>query len=127
MEEYGPTIFYHLCMKNVITNTFSWLPHHDVLPVPVGKNAPDVFLDFTSKDLDINDPDMLKCFHNLPLPNITENNPVDLEWIHTQRNIGTEHTTKATKYPKQHFNNCIDGHELFVRPSQMKISWHNKK
>ncbi len=71
VEEYGPTILYHPGKKNIIANTFSQLPHCDVLPIPVGENAPVVLLDFTSEGLNIsNDPDLLKCFFNLPLPKI---------------------------------------------------------
>ncbi len=50
-----------------------------------GENAPVVLFDFTSRDLDIsNDPDLLKCFLKLPLPDIVENYPVDLKWIQSQ-------------------------------------------
>ncbi len=85
VEEYGPIILYHPHKKNLIANTFSQLPRRDVSPIPVGENAPVVLLDFTSKGLDIsNDPDLLECLLNLPLPEVTETNPVDLVWIHTQ-------------------------------------------
>ncbi len=94
VEEYGPTILYHHGKKNVIANTFSHLPRHEVLPIPVGENAPVVILNFTSKVLDIrNDPDLLKCFLNLPLPKVAETNPVDFSWIHTQQNTGTKFAT----------------------------------
>ncbi len=74
VEEYGPTILYHPGKKNVIANTFSWLMQCKVLPTPVGENAPVVIFDFTSKGLNIsNDPDLLGCFLNLPLPDVTEN------------------------------------------------------
>ncbi len=50
-----------------------------------------VLFDLTSKGLDIsNDPDLFECFLNLPLPNVIENNLVDLKWIHTQQNIDIE-------------------------------------
>ncbi len=100
MEEYEPTIVYHPGKKNVIANTFLRLPRHDVLPIPLGENAPVVLLDFTSKGLNTsNNPDLLECFLNLPLPKLAETNPVNFTWIHTQQNTGTELTTKAAKYP----------------------------
>ncbi len=69
-------------------------------PIPVGENAPVVLFYFTSRCLDISDdPDLLECFINLPLPKIAETNPVDFAWIHLQQNIGTELATKAAKYP----------------------------
>ncbi len=78
--------------------------------IPGGENAPVVFFDFPSKGRDIsNDPDLLECFLNLPLPDIAENNPLDLDWIQTQQNINTELATKAAIYPKQYFNTVIDG------------------
>ncbi len=98
MEEYGPTILYHPGKKNVIANTFLRLPCRDVLPIPVGENAPVVLLDFTSKGLDSDDPDLLECFLNLPLPKLADTNPVDFAWIHTQQNTGTALATKAAKY-----------------------------
>ncbi len=52
----------------------------------MGVNASVVLFDFTSKGLVIsNDTDLLKYFLNLPLPDVTENNPVDLGWIHKQQ------------------------------------------
>ncbi len=67
-----------------------------MLPIPVAENA--VLFDFISDGLDIsNDPDLLECFLNLPLPDIAENNSVDLKWIQTQQIIGTELATKAAK------------------------------
>ncbi len=110
VEEYGPTILYHPGKKNVIANTFSRLPRRDVSPIPVGENAPVVLLDFTSKGLDISDdPDLLECFLNLPLPELADTNPVDFAWIHTQQNTGTELATKTAKYPDRYFNKLIDG------------------
>ncbi len=89
--------------------SFSWLIHCDVSLIPVEQNAPVVFFDFSSKDLDIsNDPDLLKCFLILPLPNFKENNPVDLMWIQMQHIIGTELVIKAAKYLEQYFNKVID-------------------
>ncbi len=41
---------------------------------------------------------LLDCFLDFPLPNVTENNPVDFGWIHKQQNIGNELATKAIKY-----------------------------
>ncbi len=71
VEEYDPNILYHPDKKNVIANTFLRLPRHDVSSIPAGENAPVVLLDFTSKGLDIsNDPDLLECFLNLPLPKL---------------------------------------------------------
>ncbi len=91
MEECGPTILYHPGKKSIIADTFSWLPHCDVLPIPMGENVPVVLFDFTSISLDINnDPELLKCFFNLPLPNFAENKPVDLKCIQTQQNISGE-------------------------------------
>ncbi len=55
------------------------------------------------------DPDLHKCFLNLPLPELTDTNPVDFAWIHTQQNTGAELTTKAAKYPDRYFNKLIDG------------------
>ncbi len=79
MEEYGLTILYHTDKKNVIANTFSWLLHCDVLATPVGEKAPVVLFDFTPKDLNIrNNPDLLKCFLNLPLPSIAESNLINI-------------------------------------------------
>ncbi len=73
VEEYGPTILYHPGKKNVIVDTFSPLPSCDVLPIPVWENAPVFLLDFTSKGPNIsNDPDLLECFLNLPLPYVEE-------------------------------------------------------
>ncbi len=64
------------------------------------ENAPVVLSDFTSKGHCIsNEPDLFEFFLFLPLPEIAENNPVDLEWIQTQQNTGIELATKATKYP----------------------------
>ncbi len=100
VKEYGPTILYYPDKKYVIANTFSHLPCWDVLPIPVGENAPVVLLDFTSRGLDIsNDPDLLKCFLNLPLLKVAEINPVNFALIHTRQNIGIELATKAAKYP----------------------------
>ncbi len=105
MEEYGPIIIYHPGKKNVITNTFSRLLHCDVLPILVGKNVFVVLFDFASKGLNISDdPDLPKCFLNLPLPNIAENHPVNLKWIQTQQNIGTKF---ATKLPATLINTSI--------------------
>ncbi len=60
--------------------------------------------------LDIsNDPDLLECFLNLPLPDVAETNPDNFAWIHAQKNTGTELATKAAKYPDQYFNKIIDG------------------
>ncbi len=82
-------------------------------PIPVGENAPVLLLDFASKGLDISDnSDLLKCFLNLPLPKLTETNPVNFVWIHTQQNTGTELITKAAKYPDRYFNKLIDGHVI---------------
>ncbi len=84
MENYGPTICHHCGKKNVIANTFTNLPHCDVLSIPVGENAPINLLNFNSKGLDIsNNPDLLECFLDLPLPNNAENYPADLKWIIT--------------------------------------------
>ncbi len=100
VEEYGPTILYHPGKKNVIANTFSCLSCCDMSSIPVWENAPVVPLDFTSRGLDIiNDPDLLKCFLNSPLPDIAETNPVNFAWIYAQQNISTELATKAAKYP----------------------------
>ncbi len=85
VEEYGPAIIYHPGKNNVIVDTLSWLLHCVELPIPVRENAPVVLFDFMPKGLDINNnPDLLKCFLNLPLTNVTENNPVDLGWIYEQ-------------------------------------------
>ncbi len=66
-------------------------------------------LQLSSQRLDISiDPDMLQCFLNLPSSDVAENNPVDLEWIHTQQNTDMELATKTTKYPDQ-CNKLIDG------------------
>ncbi len=46
------------------------------------------------------------------MPYIAENNPVDLEWIHTQQNIGAEPVTKVTKYPEWYFNKLNDGYVI---------------
>ncbi len=40
VDVYGPTILYHPGKKNVISNTFSWLPRRGLSPIPVGENAP---------------------------------------------------------------------------------------
>ncbi len=99
VEAYGPIILYHPGKKKVIVDLFLLLWHCDVLLVSVGENAPLVLLDFTSKFLNIsNDPDLLECFLNLPLPDVEEKNSVNLKWIHTQQNIGTGLDTKAAKY-----------------------------
>ncbi len=83
-----------------------------MLLIPVGENVPVILLNFTSKGLDIsNDPDLLKCFLNQSLPNVEENNPVYLNWIHTQQNTDTELDTKDAKHPKIYFSwNCHFGH-----------------
>ncbi len=91
MEEYGPTIPYHPGKKNKISDTFSQLSHHGVLPIPVEGNAPVVLFNFISTGLDISEyRHQLQSFINLPLPDITENNLVDLKWVHNQQNIGAE-------------------------------------
>ncbi len=91
VEEYGPTILSHPGKMLVIGHTFSWLLQHKVLPIPVGENAPVVLFDFTSNRINIsNDPDILKCFLNIPLPNVAENNPVDIKWLHELQNIGKD-------------------------------------
>ncbi|KAL7461283.1 hypothetical protein ACHAXS_001705 [Conticribra weissflogii] len=75
-------------------------PQCDVLPILVGENVSFVLFNLTSKGLEIsNDPDLLECFLNLPLPNGAEKNPVDLAWVLNQQNKCTELATKATKYP----------------------------
>ncbi len=100
MEEYGTNILYHPVKYNFIANTFLQLLHCDVLPIPVGDNTPVVLLEFTSKGLNIsNDPDLLECFLNLPLPKMAETNPVNFVWIHSQQNITTKLATKVAKYP----------------------------
>ncbi len=54
--------------------------------MPVGENAPVVLFHFMSKGLDISDdPILLEYFLNLSLPDVAENNPVDLGWIHKQQ------------------------------------------
>ncbi len=114
MEEYAPAIVYHSGKKNVIANTFSWLPCCDVSPIPVGENASVVLLDVTSKGLDIsNDLDLLECFLNLPLPEIAETNPVNFALIYKQQNTGTELATKAAKNSDQYLNKIIDGCVIF--------------
>ncbi len=121
VKEYCSTILYHPCKKNDIVNTFLWLPHCDVLPIPVGKNSPVVLLEFTSKGFSIsNDLDLLKCFLNLLLPDFAANNLVYLEWIHPQQNIGTELATKAAKLPTQYFNILIDDHVTVCHVLQNK-------
>ncbi len=91
MEKYGPTIIYHHGKKNVITNTFSLLPCCDMLPFLVVKKAPAVLFDVISQGLTIsNNPDLLKCFHNLLFNNTADSNPVGLKWMQTQQNMGIE-------------------------------------
>ena len=119
MEKYGPTVLYHPGKKNVIADTFSRLPCCDVLPIPVGENAPVVLLDFTSEGLNIsNDPDFL----NLPLPKVAETNPMNFAWIHSQQNIGTELATKAAKYRDHYFNKLIDGCVIVCHVLPMRIA-----
>ncbi len=101
----------NILAKNVLANTFLHLPHHDVSPIPEGKNTPVALFDFTSKGLDIsNDPELLEFLSKLSLPDIEKNNPVDLKWIHIQQNMGIEFATKATKYPDGYFYKLIDDH-----------------
>ncbi len=89
----------------------------------MGENAPVVLLDFTSKGLDVsNDPDLLKCFLNLPLPKVSETNPVDFVWIHAQQNTGTKLAATAAKYPDRYFNKHIDGGVMSVMPFQIRIA-----
>ncbi len=73
-------------------------------------NVSIVFFDFTSKGLCIiNDPDLLKFFLNLLLPDVTVNNTFDLGLTHDQQKICTELATKAAKHPDSYCNRTLDG------------------
>ncbi|KAL7462880.1 hypothetical protein ACHAXS_003249 [Conticribra weissflogii] len=73
--EYGPIIIYHPVKKNAIVNIFSHLPCCDVLPISVEENDSVICFYFTSKSLGIsNNPDLLECFLNFPLPEIAKIN-----------------------------------------------------
>ncbi len=86
VEEYGPTILYHPAKKNVIADTFSCFPCCDVLPILVGENDLLFLFNFAFEGLDIsNDPNLLDCFISLILSSVTDNNPVDLKWIHNHK------------------------------------------
>ncbi|KAL7467128.1 hypothetical protein ACHAXS_007498 [Conticribra weissflogii] len=123
VEEYDPTILYHPGKKNVITHTFSHLPCCDVLPIPMGRNAPVVLLDFTSKGLDISyDPDLLEFFLNLPLPKVAETNPVDFAWMHAQQNIGTELATQQPSTQNDTSISLLMVMSLSVMTFQMRIA-----
>ncbi len=57
-----------------------------------------MILHFTSEGFDISgDTYLLKCFLNSILPNVTENNPIDIKWIQTQQNIETVLATNSAK------------------------------
>ncbi len=123
MEEYCPTILYYSIKKNVIADTFSRLPCYDVLPIPVGENAHVILFNFTSKGLGISDdPYLLDCFLNLPLPDVAENTPVNLMWIYIQQNIGTKLATKAAWYMTNTSINLLMVIQLYVMPSLMRIA-----
>ncbi len=95
--------------KNAIVNIFLQLLYNDVLSISVGEKAPVVFFELNSKDLDIsNDTDLLECFVRIPLPDVAENNHVDIEWIQNQHGTSTALSTKAAKYPDQYFNKLSD-------------------
>ncbi len=51
VEEHGPAILDHSGKNNVIANSLSHLPCHDVLPIPVRESTPVVHFDFTSNSL----------------------------------------------------------------------------
>ncbi len=79
----------------------------------MGENPPFVLFNFISKGLHISEEtDLLDCFLNLLLPNVAENNSVNLKWIHTQQIISTELATKAPNHPKQYFNKHVDDHVI---------------
>ncbi len=48
----------------------------------------------------------------LTLPETAANNPVDLELICTQQNMGIEFATEDTEFPDQYFNELLDGHVI---------------
>ncbi len=102
---------------------------HDFSPFLKGENAPNVHFKFTSKHLDIrNDTDLLKCFLNLPLPDVLEKNPVDFKWIHNQQKSSIEIATKAAKYPFWYFNKFIDDQIIVCHalPSEVLLTlWKN--
>ncbi len=79
-----------------------------MLTIPVWENAHVFLFYFILKGLDISDDnDLLECIFNLPLPNIGENNAIDLKLIQPQLLA-----TKTAKYPKQYFNKVIDGNKI---------------
>ncbi len=85
--------------RKTFADTFSWLPHCDVLTISVGENDHVVLFDFTSEGLGVSDdPDLLKCFLNLPNSSFTKH-----------QNMGTDVATKTAKYPEQLFNKFIHG------------------
>ncbi len=73
MDVHGPTIHYHPGKKIDIADKFSQLPCYE--------NAPVFLFDFTCKGPD----NLLECIFILQLPNVAENNPIELEWIHYQK------------------------------------------
>ncbi len=101
MEEYDPIILYHPGKKSILVNIFPPLPCGNVLQIPKGKSSPVILFNFTPEGFNIsNDYDQLKGFLDLRIPDITENNPVDLKYLYIQQNMGVKFVTKATKYPR---------------------------
>lgn len=115
--------------ENILADTFSWLRCFDVYhQFQNEKSAPVVIFNFISKGLAlIDDPDLLKCFCNLTLLDVAENNPVDLISIHTQENTVTEFAMKAINYPGQNFNRILLIKLLNDLPYLTKIVLYNRK
>ncbi len=74
--------FITMTRKNIIADTFSGIPHHDLLLIKVGENAPFVLFDFNFKGLNISN---VPEFLNLLLTDATENNPIDLNGYSTNK------------------------------------------
>ncbi len=124
------TILYHPDKKNYITVTFSHLPGHEVFPISGRENPPVVCCPhfFHKNDLDIsNYPELLRCFLNLSLFDVTVNNSVNFKLIHEQQNIGDKLVTNAVKYPDWYFNKHINRYLIFPILYQMKTASQNGK
>ncbi len=76
-----------------------FLQWYNVSQIPEGENKTIVTLDFASNSLGIsNEPELLKCFLNLPLLDVVVSNPFDFNWIYEQHNIGNDLATNGTQY-----------------------------
>ncbi len=95
---------------------------------PERQNAPVVLFDFINNSLDVsNNPELLECLLNFPVPKLRANSTVDLSWIYEQQNIGNEHTTKPANILIDTLIKPTMVTELCTALSPMKIASHNVK